>query len=152
MPKVLGKTVTIVTYTNANLYHDILTGRSVTGILHSCNQTLVDWYSRRQATVETATFRSEFNAARIAVDHIIDLRATLRYLGVPVREKSYMFGEKSYMFGDNQSVITNSSIPHSSLSKRHNATNILGYYWIDGKKIQLILLVSIGVIHRYGTY
>jgi hypothetical protein len=49
------------------------------------------------------------------------------------------------MFGDNQAVITNRSISHSSLSKRHNAlayhrvremiaANILGYYWINGKK------------------
>jgi hypothetical protein len=115
----------------------MLTGRSVIGILHLCNQTLVDWYPKRQATVETATFGSEFTAARIAVDQIIEFRTTLRYLGVPV-------SEKSYMFGDNQAVITNSSIPHSSLSKRHNAltyhhvremiaANILGYYWIDDK-------------------
>jgi hypothetical protein len=137
-PKPLGKAITTVTYTDANLYHDMLTGRSVTGILHFCNQTLVDWYSKRQATVETATFGSEFTAARISVDQIIDLRTTLRYLGVPVNTKSFMFG-------DNQAVVTNSSIPHSSLNKRHNALSyhrvremiaakILGYYWIDGKK------------------
>jgi hypothetical protein len=137
LPRPLGIEVTIITYTDANLFHDIHTCRQVTGILHLCNQTLIDWYSKRQATVETATFGSEFTAARIAVDQIMDLRATLRYLGVPVREKSYMFG-------DNQSVITNSSIPHSSLHKRHNALSyhrvremiaarILGYYWIDGK-------------------
>jgi hypothetical protein len=137
-PKPLGKAVTTVTYTDANLYHDMLTGRSVTGILHFCNQTLVDWYSKRQATVETATFGSEFTAARISVDQIIDMRTTLRYLGVPVNTKSFMFG-------DNQAVVTNSSIPHSSLNKRHNALSyhrvremiaakVLGYYWIDGKK------------------
>jgi hypothetical protein len=73
-PKPLGKAVTTITYTDANLYHDMLTGRSVTGILHLCNQTLVDWYSKRQATVESATFGSEFTAARIAVDQIVDLR------------------------------------------------------------------------------
>ncbi|MFA9289401.1 MAG: reverse transcriptase domain-containing protein, partial [Weeksellaceae bacterium] len=137
-PPPLGKAVTTVTYTDANLYHDMLTGRSVTGILHFCNQTLVDWYSKRQATVETATFGSEFTAARISVDQIIDMRTTLRYLGVPVNTKSFMFG-------DNQAVVTNSSIPHSSLNKRHNALSyhrvremiaakVLGYYWIDGKK------------------
>jgi hypothetical protein len=136
-PIPLGNVVTTVTYTDANLYHDILTGRSVTGILHLCNQTLVDWYSKRQATVETATFGSEFTAARTSVDQIIDLRTTLRYLGVPIKVRSYMFG-------DNQAVVTNSSIPHSSLNKRHNALSyhrvremiaakILGYYWIDGK-------------------
>ena len=81
-PKPLGRSVTTVTYTDANLYHDLLTGRSVTGILHFCNQTLIDWYSKRQATVETATFGSEFTAARISVDQIIDFRTTLRYLGV----------------------------------------------------------------------
>ena len=137
IPKPLGKPVITTTYTDANLYHDVLTGRSVTGILHLCNQTLIDWYSKRQATVETATFGSEFTAARISVDQIIDFRTTLRYLGVPVMKKSFMFG-------DNQSVVTNSTIPHSSLNKRHNALSyhrvremiaakILGYYWIDGK-------------------
>jgi hypothetical protein len=54
----------------------MLPGRSVTGVLHFCNQTLVNWYSKRQATVETATFGSEFTAARIAVNQIIDLRTT----------------------------------------------------------------------------
>jgi hypothetical protein len=38
----------------------------------------------------------------------------LRYLGVPIKGKAYMYG-------DNQSVITSSTIPHSRLSKRHNA-------------------------------
>jgi hypothetical protein len=107
-PKPLGKP-----YTNANLYHDMLTGRSVTGILPLSNQTLVDWYSKRQATVETATFGSEFTAARIAVDQIINLQTTLQYLGVPVHHKRYVFG-------DNQAVVMNSSIPLSSLNKRHN--------------------------------
>ena len=97
-PKPLGKAVTTVTYTDANLYHGILTGRSVTGILFFCNQTLIDWYSKRQATVETATFGSEFTDARISVDQIIDLRTTLWHLGVPVNTKSFMFG-------DNQSVV-----------------------------------------------
>jgi hypothetical protein len=38
----------------------------------------MDWYSKWQATVETATFGSDFTAARIAVDQIIDLWTTLR--------------------------------------------------------------------------
>jgi hypothetical protein len=96
----LGNAVTTVTYTDANLYHDMLTGRSVTGILHLCNQTVI----------ETATFGSEFTAERIAVDQIIVLMTTLRNLG----------NEMSYMFGDNQSVVTNSTIPHSLLNTTHS--------------------------------
>jgi hypothetical protein len=49
-PKPLGTMVTRVTFMDANLYHDMLTGRSVTGVLHLCNDTLVDWYSRRQSS------------------------------------------------------------------------------------------------------
>ena len=76
--------------------------------------TPVDWYSKQQNTVETATYGSKFVAAWIATNQIIDLRMTLRYLGVPVVEKSYLFG-------DNQSVVTSSTVPHSSLNKQHNA-------------------------------
>jgi hypothetical protein len=94
LPLLLGRDITIITYTDANLYHDILTGQSVTGILHHCNQILIDWYSKIQATVETATFGSEFTAACIAADQIMDLRTTLQYLGVPVREKAlYAWGQ-----------------------------------------------------------
>jgi hypothetical protein len=76
-----------VTYTDFNLYHDIVAGTLVTGILHLCNQPLIDCYSKRQVTVETASFLSEFTAARIAVDQTIDLRTVLRYLGVPLSAK-----------------------------------------------------------------
>ena len=113
-PEPLGKPVTFTHYVDANLYHDILTGRSVTGILHMANATPVEWYSKKQATVETATYGSEFVAARTCVEQVIDLRNTFRYLGVPVNIKGYMFG-------DNESVVNSSSIPHAKLHKRHTA-------------------------------
>ena len=118
MPEPLGREVVTITDEDANLYHDMLTGRAVTGVLHLINGTPIDWYSKRQDTVETATYGSDFVAARIASEQIIDLRTTLQYLGVPIKGKEYMFG-------DNQSVITSSTLPHSKLSKRHNA---LSYY------------------------
>ena len=55
----------------------ILTGRAVTGILHLLNKTPIDWFSKRQTTVEMATYGSEFIAARIAVEQIIALRMDL---------------------------------------------------------------------------
>ena len=133
-----GRHVVTSTYVDANLQHDLVTGRALTGVLHFVNATPIDWYSKRQATVETATYGSEFVAARIAVDQIIDLRTTLRYLGVPIREKSYLFG-------DNKSVVDSSTLPHSPLKKRHHALSyhrvreaiaaeFLGFYWIDGSK------------------
>jgi hypothetical protein len=38
--------VTTVTYKDADLYNDMLTGRSVTGVIHLLNQTLIDWFSK----------------------------------------------------------------------------------------------------------
>ena len=42
-------------YVDANLTHSVLMGRSVTGILHNANRTQVDWFSKKQGTIETFT-------------------------------------------------------------------------------------------------
>jgi hypothetical protein len=84
IPEPKGKYVTLSHYFDANLCHDMVTARSVTAILHFLNQTPMDWYSKKQATVETATFGSEFIAARTTIYQIIDLRMTLHYLGIPI--------------------------------------------------------------------
>ena len=135
-PPPLGKRVTLTHYVDANLFHDALTGCSVTGILHFVNATPIDWYSKKQATVQTATYGSEFVAARTCVEQIIDLRTTLHYLRVPINEKSYMFG-------DNESVVNSSTTPTAKLHKRHTAlafhrvreaiaSKFLEYHFIPG--------------------
>ena len=137
IPKPLGKHVQTTHYVDANLHHDLATGKAVTAALHFLNQTPIDAYTKRQSTVETATYGSEFVAARTAVDQIIDICTTLRYLGVPIRDKSYMFG-------DNRSVVTSSTIPNSTISKRHHlasyhrvreaiAAKFISFHWKDGK-------------------
>ena len=113
-PTPRGKGVTSTSFFDANLYHDLISGRSVTGILHLLNKTPIDWFSKLQATVETATFGSEYVAARTSTEQIIDLRTTLRYLGVPINGSSMVFG-------DNESVVNSASQPYSKLHKRHNA-------------------------------
>ncbi|KAG7345437.1 hypothetical protein IV203_032968 [Nitzschia inconspicua] len=92
-PEPLGKWVTLTHFVDANLMHDLVTGRSLTGILHLLNKTPIDWYSKKQATVETATYGSEMVAMRTCVEQVVDLRNTLRYLSVPIRDKSYIFGD-----------------------------------------------------------
>ena len=87
IPKPLGKHVQTTHYVDANLHHDLATGKAFTAVLHFLNQTPIDAYTKRQSTVETATYGSEFVAARTAVDKIIDIRTTLRYLGVPIIDR-----------------------------------------------------------------
>ena len=119
IPKPLGKRVVLTSYVDANLNHDLLTGRAVTGVLHFVNQTPVHWFTKKQPTVETATYGSEFIAAKLAVEQIMGMRLTLRYLGVEVHGPTRLFG-------DNGSVVTSSSVPDSPLRKRHQA---LAYHY-----------------------
>ena len=114
MPPPRGCLVRTTTFFDANLMHDVVTGRSCTGVLHLLNQTPSSWFSSRQGQVETATYGSEFMAARQAVEQIIDIRYTLRMFGVPL-------DGPAWLLGDNQAVINSTTIPHSSLSKRWNA-------------------------------
>ena len=51
---------------NVNLLHCLASGVSLTPCLHFCNETPPEWYSKKQATVETATYGSEFVAAKTA--------------------------------------------------------------------------------------
>ena len=128
MPKPLGKRVITSHYKDANLYHDFITGKAVTGILHFFNKTPIDWWTKLQATVETATFGSEYVSARTCVEQIMDLRLTLRYLGVPVEGPSFMFG-------DNQTVVNTASAPHGRLHKRHNALSFHRVRWAIAAKV-----------------
>jgi hypothetical protein len=136
-PEPLGKYVLLTHYLDANLYHDMLTGRSVSGILHFLNQTPLDWYSKKQGSVETATYGSEFMASRTCVEQVMDLRLTLRYLGVPIRDQSYMFG-------DNKAVVNSSTKFDAKLHKRHSALSfhrvreaiaakVIRYYHLAGE-------------------
>ena len=147
IPKPLGKHVQTTHYVDANLHHDLATGKAVTAALHFLNQTPIDAYTKRQSTVETATSGSEFVAARTAVDQIIDICTTLRYHGVPIRDKSYMFG-------DNRSVVTSSTIPNSTISKKHHlasyhrvreaiAAKYISFHWKDGKSNPADILLQL---------
>ena len=99
MPEPLGKAVVTTTTMDANLNHCLATGKSVTGCLHFVNITPIDWYPKKQATVETATYGSEFVAAKTAKQQIMYIGQTLKYLEA-------LICSKSYLFGDNRSVVT----------------------------------------------
>jgi hypothetical protein len=93
---------------------------------------------KKQATVETATFGSEFVAARTTIDQIVDLWTTLHYLGIPI-------WEKSYVFGDNKSVINASLTPHAKLHKRHNA---LSFHHVQ----EAVASKYVTIFHLPGKY
>jgi hypothetical protein len=114
MPEPRGKYIQCGCYVDADHAGNLMTRRSHTGIIIYLNNTPVIWYSKRQNTVETSSFGSEFIALRIAVEMNEGLRYKLRMFGVPI-------SEPTDIFCDNKSVVTNASIPSSMLGKKHNA-------------------------------
>ena len=114
MPAPKGPPVRITVYKDADHAHDMLTCRSVSGILLFLNNTPVRWISKRQKTVETSTYGSELVAAKQATELVMEYRYTLRMLGAPL-------DGPALMLGDNNSVVLNCTMPSSVLKKKHNA-------------------------------
>jgi hypothetical protein len=113
-PEPWGGSVILSCFCNADHAGNKVTCRSHTGILIFVNRAPIIWFSKRQNTVETSTFGSEFVAARIAVELIEGLRYKLRMFGVPI-------DGPTNLYVDNESVVLNSTHPESTLKKKHNA-------------------------------
>ena len=113
-PPPRGKPMQITVFADAAHADCLVTRCSTTGIIIFINGTPIQWYSKRQNTVESSTYGSEFVAMRIATELTIGLRADLRSLGIP------LLGPAN-LFCDNQSVVTNATVPISMLKKKHNA-------------------------------
>ena len=92
------------------------TCRSQTGILIFCNRAPIPimWHSKRQNTVEASTFGSEFQAMKNAIELVESLRYKLRMFGVPVEGPTNIFC-------DNEAVYKNTSLPESTLKKKHHS-------------------------------
>ena len=112
MPEPLGESVDINTFVDADHAGNKVTRRSHTGILIYCNMAPVVWFSKKQNTIESSTFGSEFIALKIATELIEGLRYKLRMFGVPL-------SGPARIFCDNESVVINSSHPDSALKKKH---------------------------------
>lgn len=113
-PEPKGKAIQITVYKDADHAFDLVTRRSVTGILLYLNNTPISWISKRQKTVETSTYGSELVAARIATELIMQFRYMMRMLGVPL-------DGPATLCGDNRAVMINTTVPSSQLKKKHNA-------------------------------
>jgi hypothetical protein len=114
LPHEKGPRVRMTVYVDADHAHDLVTWRSITGILVMLNNTPIRWISKRQKTVETSTYGSEWVASRIAMGLILEVRYMLRSLGVAL-------DGPALMLWDSMSVVLNTTVPSSVLKKKHNA-------------------------------
>ena len=101
-------------FVDANHASDKITRRSQSGIIIYCNSAPILWYSKRQNTVESSTFGSEFVALRLATELVMSLRYKLRMFGIPI-------DGHTDIYCDNESVYKNVSHVDSQLKKKHNS-------------------------------
>ena len=114
MPTPRGNVMFTHCFVDASHGSDRATRRSQTGILIFRNRAPINCFSKRQNTVETSTFGSEFQAMKNAVEMIEALRYKLRMFGVPI-------DGPTNIFCDNEAVYKNTSLPESTLKKKHHA-------------------------------
>jgi len=109
-----GNPIQINAFVDADHAGNQIMRRSHMGFLIYANSAPIIWFSKAQTTVETSTFGSEFIAMKIAVELLEALHYKLRMFGIPI-------DGASNVFCDNKSVVTNSTVPESTLKKKHNA-------------------------------
>ena len=137
-PQPHGKEMVIRCFVDADHAGDLLTRRSRTGFLIYLNNAPIYWYSKKQTTIETSTFGSEFVAMKIATEYIRALRYKLRTMGI-------FIDQPAFVYGDNQSVLTNVSLPGSTLKRSQIPLHIILFVsqlqWV--KPFMLIFLLGI---------
>ena len=69
--------------------------------------------------METSTYGAELVALKIAIELMIEFRYKLRMMGIHIKGASQVLC-------DNKSVVLSTSLPSSTLKKKHNT---LAYHW-----------------------
>jgi hypothetical protein len=132
MPEPLGKEVQMTTFLDSDHAGDKVTRRSRTGVIVFLNSAPIVWYSKKQNSIESSTFGSEFTAMKTGVEITEGLRYKLRMMGVPLEGPTHVKA-------DNMSVVKNSSIPESMLKKKSNS---IAYHYVRERAAQGAVSIS----------
>ena len=114
LPEPKMRPVELTIYFDASHACNMITRRSVTGIIVFVNGTPIRWYCKKQNTVESSTYGSELVAGRLATEMAIEFRYIFRMLGCQIKGPVQLLG-------DNRGMIQNCSLMSSQLKKKHNA-------------------------------
>jgi hypothetical protein len=112
-PEPRGKPVVLRVFVDSDHAGDKVTRRSRTGYIIYMNGAPIDWFSKKQNTIESSSFGSEFIALKTVMEKLRGLRYKLRMMGFEI-------DGPTYAFGDNMSVVKNTSAPKSVLRKKCN--------------------------------
>jgi hypothetical protein len=120
MPEPRGSAMVMRAFVDSDHAGDMATRRSRIGFIIFLNSSPICWFSKRQTSVETSSFGSEFIAMKLCCDYIRGLHYKLKMMRISVNEPTFVFG-------DNQSVLANVSRPHSVLKKKSSS---IAYHFV----------------------
>ena len=106
--------VVVTCFVDANHGGNLKDKKSQTGVLIFINKAPIHWYSKSQTTVEASTFGADFCAMKTALEMIEALRYNLRMFGITVKGPANIYC-------DNEAVTKNTTIPESTLKKKHHS-------------------------------
>ncbi len=110
----LGKDVDVCIMCGSDHAGDKRTRQSCTGFLIFSNMALIDWVSKKQATIETSVFGAEFAAMKHGIEKLQGLCYKLCMMGIPLTGPSFINAT-------NKLQVTNSTRPQLNLKKKCNS-------------------------------
>ena len=114
MPESMGLSVAISMFVDASHGGNVKDRRIQTGVFIFINKAPIHWYRKKQPSVDTSTFGSEFCVIKVGVEMVEALRYKLRMFGVP-------FDGAANVFCDNEVVHKNTIMAESTLRKKHHS-------------------------------
>ena len=121
-PRLRGRSVTTTALVDTSHAANRKTRKLHTGYLLFLNPAPIIWYSKRQKTVETSSFSSEFIALKACTEAIASLQFKLQMFEIPM-----VVGHATNVICENESVVNNSSKVKSVINKKHNS---LAYHYV----------------------
>jgi hypothetical protein len=114
VPEPLGKEVDVKLCVDSSHADDQRVRRSRTGYFVFLNSALINWLSKKQATVESSVFGAEFEALKHGIGATRGIQYKLQMMGMPI-------SGPTYVCCNNKSVVTNTLKPESMLKKKSNS-------------------------------
>jgi hypothetical protein len=110
-PKPQGKSKVLLVFVDSDDAGDQVTRISGTRFIQMVNMETIIWHSKKQGSIESSEFRSEFVGMKVAMEAYRALRYMLLLMGVPI-------DGPTFLYWDNKSVVYNTTDPESMLKKK----------------------------------
>ena len=94
-----------------------ITHHSQTGVVVYLNSARVYWYSKKQGSIKSSSFRIECIAPKLYCEYLCGLRCKLQMIGTPC---DFL----PYIYGNNKSVFINSSEPFLVIKRKVHQLHI----------------------------